>query len=613
MDTYIILLLTLTILPASQCQQSDEFHICSRKFSCGNITGLSYPFYGEDRPQYCGHPKFELLGCNQSTDPIHMMMLSQKFYVLGVNITSSTMNVSREDYYKGTGCPSSTLVNITIDFSVFQYTSSDTNISLFYDCASKCRSYPCPVGGGKTNPVCFMTEKMMVQGNISGAICPNNLFLPVHVSDNVDMDQEQGFLPSASVHGFELKWSADNMLCEECLYTRGQCGHDSEFNKFVCFCPSGSKCPGPIIKRRHGKMHIKLLACLSAFGVCILLSLLLYVKKRNSSKDRELERKVDIEAFLRSHGSSGPKRYTYTDLKKITNSFKNKLGQGGYGSVYKGQLPNGNLVAVKVLHKSKGDTEEFINEVASIGNTNHVNVVKLFGFCYSGRKRALVYEYMSNGSLEKFLFTGNNYDSLRLEILFEIAVGVARGLEYLHRGCNTRILHFDIKPHNILLDENFCPKISDFGLAKSCPQKDSIILSISEARGTAGYIAPEVFLKSFGGVSHKSDVYSYGMLVLEMVGCRRKASVEGEVSSEQHFPQWIYNQLEPGEETNQEVMLSSEEIEMQRKMIIVSLWCVQTNPSSRPAMSKVVEMLEGDLDLHIPAASALSASLRSQH
>ncbi|XP_074279063.1 LEAF RUST 10 DISEASE-RESISTANCE LOCUS RECEPTOR-LIKE PROTEIN KINASE-like 2.4 [Silene latifolia] len=614
--TYIIFLVALTILPATQCQQSDEFSICSKTFNCGNITGLSYPFYGEDRPQYCGHPKFELLGCNQSIEPIHMMILSQKFYVVGINIMSSTMNVSREDYYKGSGCPSSTLTNITIDFSIFQYTPSDTNISLFYDCASKCRFYPCPVSGGKSNPVCFMTQKMMVQGNISGVICPNNLFLPVHVSDNIAMDEEQGYLPTASVDGFELKWSADNVLCEECLYTRGQCGHDTNSNKFVCFCPNGSNCPGPIIKRRHRKLHIVLLACFSASGVCIVLSLLLYVKRRrNASKDRELqERKVDVEAFLRSHGSSGPKRYTYTDLKKITNSFQNKLGQGGYGTVYKGRLQNGNLVAVKMLHKSKGDTEEFINEVASIGNTNHVNVVKLFGFCYSGHKRALVYEYMSNGSLEKFLFTGNNYHSLGLEILFEIAIGVARGLEYLHRGCNTRILHFDIKPHNILLDDNFCPKISDFGLAKSCPQKDSIILSISEARGTAGYIAPEVFLKSFGGVSHKSDVYSYGMLVLEMVGCRRKANVEGELSSEQHFPQWIYNQLEPGEETNQEGIVSSEEIEMQRKMIIVSLWCVQTNPSSRPAMSKVVEMLEGGLDLQIPAASALlSASLRSQH
>ncbi|KAK9700211.1 hypothetical protein RND81_08G223800 [Saponaria officinalis] len=368
---------------------------------------------------------------------------------------------------------------------------------------------------------------------------------------------------------------------------------------------------GPTMKKGRRKLYIVLIVCSSATGMSILLFLVFYVKRRCSLYDRwygvfQRERKVDIEAFLKNHGSSGLKRYTYIHLKKITNSFKNKVGEGGYGSVYKGRLQNGNLVAVKILRKSKANAEEFMNEVASIGNTNHVNVVKLIGFCYEGNRRALVYEFMANGSLEKFLFTGNNYDLLGLETLFEIAIGVARGLEYLHRGCNTRILHFDIKPHNILLDENFRPKISDFGLAKSCPQRDSIIVSMSEARGTVGYIAPEVFLKSFGGVSYKSDVYSYGMLVLEMVGCRRKDTNEGEHSSEQYFPQWIYKQLEAGEETNQEGVLSNEELEMQRRMIVVSLWCVQTNPSSRPAMSKVVEMLEGTLELQIPAAISLS-------
>ncbi|KAK9700216.1 hypothetical protein RND81_08G223900 [Saponaria officinalis] len=376
---------------------------------------------------------------------------------------------------------------------------------------------------------------------------------------------------------------------------------------------------GPTMQKGRRKLDIVLIVCSSAAGMSILLFLVLYVKRRCSLYDQwfdvfQRERKVDIEAFLKNHGSSGLKRYTYIHLKKITNSFENKVGGGGYGSVYKGRLQNGNLVAVKILHKSKANAEEFINEVASTGNTNHVNVVKLFGFCYEGNRRALVYEFMANGSLEKFLFTGNNYDLLGLETLFEIAIGVARGLEYLHRGCNTRILHFDIKPHNILLDDNFRPKISDFGLAKSCPQRDSIIVSMSEARGTVGYIAPEVFLKSFGGVSYKSDVYSYGMLVLEMVGCRRKATNEDEHSSEQYFPHWIYKQLEAGEETNQEGTLSNKELEMQRRMIVVSLWCIQTNPTSRPAMGKVVEMLEGTLELQIPEAISLSLSepLRSQ-
>ncbi|XP_031261812.1 PR5-like receptor kinase [Pistacia vera] len=194
----------------------------------------------------------------------------------------------------------------------------------------------------------------------------------------------------------------------------------------------------------------------------------------------------------------------------MTNSFRDKLGEGGYGGVYKGKLLDGRNVAVKVLKEAKGNGEEFINEVASISRTSHVNIVALLGFCFEGSKRALVYEFMPNGSLEKFIYEKSMETNQKLtwENLYQIAVGIAQGLEYLRRGCSTRILHFDIKPHNILLDEEFCPKISDFGLAKICLKKESII-SLTGTRGTIGYIVPEVVSRNFGEVSHKSDVYSY--------------------------------------------------------------------------------------------------------
>ncbi|KAM7528484.1 hypothetical protein LguiB_031894 [Lonicera macranthoides] len=235
----------------------------------------------------------------------------------------------------------------------------------------------------------------------------------------------------------------------------------------------------------------------------------------------------NVETFLKNYGSLAPKKYRYSDVKKMTNSFKYKLGEGGFGSVYKGTLCDGSLVAVKVLKESKGNGEEFVNEVASISRTSHVNVVTLMGFCFEGPKRALIYEFMPNGSLEKFVYDGISSTNRQLgwDKSYRIAIGIARGLEYLHRGCNTRILHFDIKPQNILLDQDFIPKISDFGLAKLCPGKESTV-SMLNARGTIGYIAPEVFCRNFGRVSHKSDVYSYGMMVLEMVGGRKNIEVE---------------------------------------------------------------------------------------
>jgi len=304
----------------------------------------------------------------------------------------------------------------------------------------------------------------------------------------------------------------------------------------------------------------------------------------------------NAEAFLRIYGSLAPERYTYSSLKKITNSFEEKLGEGGYATVYKGKLSDGRYVAVKLFKQLKGNGEDFINEVASIGRTNHVNIVSLLGFCYEGNERALIYEFMPNGSLEKFTFDKGSNRALPRGVLFNIVDGIAKGLDYLHQGCNERILHFDIKPHNILLDEDFCPKISDFGLARLCPQQESTI-SMLEARGTIGYIAPEVFCRSFGNVSHKSDVYSYGVMVLDLVCGRTNACTNSYQSSELYFTEWIYNQLELDEEVLVDGNVDDEERCLQRKMILVSLWCIQLHPSSRPSMSEVVELLNRSLEL----------------
>ncbi|KAK9950848.1 hypothetical protein M0R45_006314 [Rubus argutus] len=322
----------------------------------------------------------------------------------------------------------------------------------------------------------------------------------------------------------------------------------------------------------------------------------------------------NAEAFLRNYGPLQVKRYSYWDVKKMTNSFKKKLGQGGFGSVYKGKLKDGRLVAVKVLSRTKGNGEEFMNEVAAISRTSHVNIVSLLGFCFEGSKRALIYEFMPNGSLEKFIFDANNPQKdrqLGWETLYRISLGIARGLEYLHRGCNTRILHFDIKPHNILLDENLRPKISDFGLAKICDRTDSIV-SLFGARGTVGYIAPEVFCRNFGRVSHKSDLYSYGMMLSEMAGGRRNINVEVENTSEIYFPHWIYKRLELDQELGLRSIMNEEDKVRARKMIIVSLWCIQTDPSNRPAIREVIEMLEGSVDsLQMPPKPFLSSPPKS--
>ncbi|KAK9147277.1 hypothetical protein Scep_006034 [Stephania cephalantha] len=328
------------------------------------------------------------------------------------------------------------------------------------------------------------------------------------------------------------------------------------------------------------------------FGFMCFSAFLVYKFRR-----RHLSMVGNIEEFLQEHNNLVPIRYNYSDIKKITKGFKSKLGQGGYGSVFQGKLRSGRLVAVKVLGKAKANGQEFINEVATIGRIHHVNIVKLIGFCVDGSKRALVYEFMPNGSLEKYIFQKEEGDktSLSWDKVYEIALGVARGIEYLHRGCDIQILHFDIKPHNILLDEKFVPKVSDFGLAKLYPVDHSIV-SLTAARGTVGYIAPELFYKNIGGVSYKADVYSFGMLLMEMVGRRKNVNPFVENSSQIYFPAWIYDRFNQGEDMDIGDA-GEDEKKIARKLILIALWCIQMKPVERPSMGRVIEMLEGPVEL----------------
>ncbi|KAG6426568.1 hypothetical protein SASPL_110797 [Salvia splendens] len=270
-------------------------------------------------------------------------------------------------------------------------------------------------------------------------------------------------------------------------------------------------------------------------------------KRRKQSKERRTER------FLEDHKARRLTRYTYSDIKTITDGFKHKLGQGGYGSVFRGKLSTDILVAVKVLTNIKGNGEDFINEVGTIGNIHHVNVVRLVGY-----KRALVYKFLENDSLNKYLSSGKQSSSVGWEKLLEIALGVARGLDYLHQGCKQRILHFNIKPHNILLDHNLNPKVADFGTL---------------------------------GVSYKSDIYSYGMELLDMVGGRRELGEAGQDGGEVYFPEWMYNQLEKGEDIAIHVD-NVEETDIVKRLIIVGLWCIQWYPADRPSMKLIIQMLE---------------------
>ncbi|XP_047152000.1 G-type lectin S-receptor-like serine/threonine-protein kinase At1g34300 [Vigna umbellata] len=307
---------------------------------------------------------------------------------------------------------------------------------------------------------------------------------------------------------------------------------------------------------------------------------------------------VHIENILRNMEREKPIRFTGELLRVATDNYSTSLGSGGFGEVYKGNLRDGTTVAVKVLraNSDKRIKEQFMAEVGTIGKVHHFNLVKLYGFCFEKDLIALVYEYMRNGSLDKYLFHENK--TLGYEKLHEIAVGTARGIAYLHEDCEHRIVHYDIKPGNILLDKNFNPKVADFGLAKLC-NRDNTHITMTGGRGTPGYAAPELWMPF--PVTHRCDVYSFGMLLFEIIGRRRNLDINLP-QSEEWFPVWAWKRFEAGE---LEVLMNACKIEerhkkMAERMVKVALFCVQYRPETRPIMSDVVKMLEGSVEISKP-------------
>ncbi|KAI8551161.1 hypothetical protein RHMOL_Rhmol06G0163600 [Rhododendron molle] len=357
-----------------------------------------------------------------------------------------------------------------------------------------------------------------------------------------------------------------------------------------------TECINPKPPTTRGEAKAPLVTGLIQAGIFLYVVLVIATYFAHRSNILKKEDQVKVERFLENYRALKPTRYTYAEIKKITHNFKDKLGQGGYGIVYKGELSKDVPIAAKILNNFTGNGDDFINEVGTIGTIHHVNVVRLVGYCADGYNKALVYEYLPNDSLDKFISSDHKRDSLGWQKLQDIALGIAKGIEYLHQGCNQRILHFDIKPHNILLDKNFIPKISDFGLAKLCSKEQSVV-SMTAARGTVGYIAPEMFSRNFGNVSHKSDVYSFGMLLLEMVGGRKKNTDDRaeENNGEVYFPEWIYNRLNCEQVNNNEAEECGD-AKIVKKLTVVGLWCIQWYPGDRPSMKVVVQMLEGDGD-----------------
>ncbi|XP_078154511.1 putative receptor-like protein kinase At5g20050 isoform X2 [Carex rostrata] len=306
-----------------------------------------------------------------------------------------------------------------------------------------------------------------------------------------------------------------------------------------------------------------------------------------------------------------PTRFTIKNLEAATGKFQAPIGEGASGAVFKGTLADGSTIAVKrIKWKPSGETE-FRTEMTIIASRQHVNLVHLLGFCLSPRgDHYLIYPFLENGSLDAWLFTDNGKRShLTWALRYRIAIDVAKALAYLHHECHERILHLDVKPANILLDGDFRAQLSDFGISKLIGKDESSVMT--RARGTVGYLPPEMLMPN--AISTKSDVYSYGMVVLELVGGRRNLMIVVDRETQQrrgtYFPKIVREKMTQGElmEVVDETLIKNEEIREEEVTVLtrLALWCIQENPILRPDMTEVVGILEGRKPVHMPPESSM--------
>ncbi|TYG47642.1 hypothetical protein ES288_D11G356300v1 [Gossypium darwinii] len=559
---------------------------------CGNVT-ISYPFRLPTQPPNCGEPRFEL-DCDSNNRTV-LSLNHGRFYVQNIWYEYSTIraidpNLAVDDCSLPRGSllfwdkgPYSSVFPLSLMYVV--NCTKAIKSSLYID-ASRC-----PVNSSGSDPppdsyVYFLGERTSPRDFDES--CRIEATVPVIVQD-ISGFSTSDIYEKLLKPGFELSWTfgfkSQQASPIDALLGDLEYALQSYIDSFIHYLFKGPHIAAHASYYAPKSTYILCLQITGGFilarilpGIICLIGLVIYKwRRRHLCADDTIE------------------EYSYREIEKMSNGFKDKLGEGGYGSVFKGKLRSGYFVAIKLLGKAKGNGQDFINEVATIGRIHHVNVAKLTGFCVEGSKQALVYDFMPNGSLDRIIFTKENKVDLSWKKMFDIALGVARGLDYLHQGCDMQILHFDIKPHNILLDENFTPKVADFGLAKRFSVDDSIV-SLTVARGTIGYIAPELVYKNLGGVSYKADVYSFGMLLMEIIGRRKNMNTSAEHESQKYFPSWIYDRYYHGEDVDLGDVTDDEKI-IVKKMVIIASWCVQVKPNGRPSMSKVLEMFETDVEL----------------
>ncbi|KAL1361278.1 LEAF RUST 10 DISEASE-RESISTANCEUS RECEPTOR-LIKE PROTEIN KINASE-like 1.4 isoform X2 [Arachis hypogaea] len=646
---HLMILLIMIQIPPYLSSNDDNYTSCAdTRYDCGKINNIGFPFWGGNRPKQCGHPLLQL-NCDPDHDSTtYITIKNMRYRVLQAYPENQTMKIARVDYFEGL-CPSKA-VNTSLDFELFDYGPGNKNLTLFYHCSLNnglSNSIPGFLNcfSNRTSDEYFYARPEALGAPPSSVVCTTSVFIPLLLQFDVKVELTWNNIEGAIQNGFLVKWIGSVAECFKCMNTGGACGYDLNSNQPTCYCKDQSgysylddghikicdasaTSPTQDDLGRSGKSTNKAAIAAGATSgavvfVVLLIGTLFVIRRRRRNAERSRSNKdilplsgvpltssttsssntsQSVSSYPSSKSDSVPKSYyygvqvfDYAELEEATNNFdpSRELGEGGFGTVYKGMLQDGRVVAVKRHYESHlKRVEQYMNEVELLAHLRHKNLVTLFG-CTSrhSRELILVYEFIPNGTLADHLHGSlANSTLLTWNVRYKVALETAEALSYLH---SKKVIHRDVKSTNILLTETFQVKVGDFGLSRLFPK---FVTHVSTApQGTPGYVDPEYYQNY--QLTDKSDVYSFGVVLVELISSLQAVDITRN-RNEVNLASLAVNRIQ-----NQELhdmvdpCLGFEKDNDVRRMVTavaeLAFRCLQQQRDMRPSMDEVLEILRG--------------------
>ncbi|XP_049394129.1 LEAF RUST 10 DISEASE-RESISTANCE LOCUS RECEPTOR-LIKE PROTEIN KINASE-like 1.2 isoform X2 [Solanum stenotomum] len=601
---YFFVSLFFSFVRSSANNDTSSYAFCP-KSTCNGVE-ISYPFwrldnYNASAPQYCGYPGFGI-NCSKN-QPLPIIYLpGDAFYVKSIDYKSYSLALVDADVFNET-CPRAHH-NLTLEKLPLKFSDSALELTFYFDCTEPLPdSLPAECLKSSGNTTYFYVGETEPDDLNWFGICEEKVVATVKERRRFQNNDWIGGFGAAMGEGFVLDWRSASE-CGQCEESDGRCGYNNSTHNLLCYCQDGTvkfkHCEGD---KRDIRVKVAVgvtAAAFTAIVACVIFFLYYHRQKKSHAGSSLITRSIlsypssTMDPEKSSH-YLGVHVFDYNELEEATNSFDSskELGEGGFGTVYKGKLRDGRVVAVKRLYENNYKrVEQFRNEIEILTRLRHRNLVTLYG-CTSrhGRELLLVYEYISNGTVADHLHGEfSKPGSLSWNTRMSISIETASALAFLH---NSEVIHRDVKTNNILLDSNFCVKVADFGLSRLFPTD---VTHVSTApQGTPGYVDPQYH--ECYQLTSKSDVYSFGVVLIELISslpavdiCRHRQEINLSNMAINKIQSNTLHELVDsnlGFDSNNLVKL------MITAVAELAFQCLQNDRDLRPSMPEVLEALLG--------------------